>query len=61
VVLAKSAEVKQQWVARIQLARSRAASEQSLGETLGPERKMMARWLARQAYEETKEKKKEIA
>jgi hypothetical protein len=45
VVLAKPVEVRQQWVARLQLARSRAASEQSLGQTFDKERQAMARWL----------------
>jgi hypothetical protein len=45
VVLAKPVEVRQQWVARLQLARSRAASEQALGQTFGNERQTMARWL----------------
>jgi hypothetical protein len=44
-VLAKPAEVKQQWLARIQLARRRALKMQTLGQTFGDERRVMARWL----------------
>jgi hypothetical protein len=44
-VLNKSVEVRQQWVARVQLAWSRAVLAQSLGQTFGKERQTMARWL----------------
>jgi hypothetical protein len=44
-VLNKSVEVRQQWVARVQLARSRAVLAQSLGQTFGKERQTMAKWL----------------
>jgi hypothetical protein len=44
-VLEKSVEVKQQWLARIQLARSQAIKLQTLGQTFGDERRTMARWL----------------
>jgi hypothetical protein len=48
-VLAKSAEVKQQWIARLQLARSRVSTEQSLGQTFGEERQLMRRWLQKKS------------
>jgi hypothetical protein len=41
-ILAKPVEVKQQWLSRIQLARSRAIKTQ---QTFGNERRTMARWL----------------
>jgi hypothetical protein len=44
-VLAKPVEVKQQWLARIQLARTQAIKLQTLGQTFGNERRTMARWL----------------
>jgi hypothetical protein len=44
-ILAKSAEIKQKWLARIQLARQRAAMGNALGSTFRQERQTMAKWL----------------
>jgi hypothetical protein len=44
-VLAKPVEVKMQWLARVQLARTRTKAEQALGKSYGRERKVMANWL----------------
>jgi hypothetical protein len=44
-VLAKPVEVKMQWLARVQLARTRLDVETALGKSYGRERKVMANWL----------------
>jgi hypothetical protein len=44
-VLAKPAEVKLQWLTRVQLARTRIDAEKALGKSYGRERKAMANWL----------------
>jgi hypothetical protein len=44
-ILAKPAEVKQQWLARIQLARQRADMGNALGSTFRQERQTMAKWV----------------
>jgi hypothetical protein len=44
-VLAKPVEVKMQWLARVQLARTRLNAGKALGITFGRERKAMATWL----------------
>jgi hypothetical protein len=44
-VLAKSGEAKQQWLARIRLARLRETRMSALGDSLQQERKLMSKWL----------------
>jgi hypothetical protein len=44
-ILAKPAEVKQQWLARVQLARQKAVLGNVLGSTYRQERQMLSRWL----------------
>lgn len=48
-ILSKPVEVKQQWLARIQLAREKAASYLSLGSAFQQERRGLAQWLGRTA------------
>jgi hypothetical protein len=44
-ILAKPVEVKQQWLARIKLARIHASMTSALGESLQQERHTMMKWL----------------